>query len=85
MVTWTIGFLLYTNSVIFDYLFAVANCLQGVIIFIDRCVMNISIRNATMESLKRIINYMVCILKYLTQLILNILITFKMYSTFADE
>lgn len=69
MVTWTIGFLLYTNSVIFDYLFAVANCLQGVIIFIDRCVMNTSIRNATMESLKRVINYMVCILRYLTQLL----------------
>lgn len=64
MVTWTIGFLLYTNSVIFDYLFAVANCLQGVIIFIDRCAMNKSIRNATVESLGRFINYMVCIERF---------------------
>lgn len=60
MVTWTVGFLLYTNTVVFDYIFAIANCFQGVIIFVDRCVLNASIRTATVESLKRCINYMVC-------------------------
>jgi len=50
--TWITGFLLYSESVAVAYIFTIANGLQGVVIFIDRCVLNKKIRNAAIATIK---------------------------------
>jgi len=59
MLMWTMGFLLFADTIVLDYIFAVANCLQGVIIFVDRCVLNSRIRAETIDYLKRFKIYLV--------------------------
>ncbi len=50
--TWITGFLLYSESIAMAYIFTIANGLQGVVIFIDCCVLNKKIRHAAIATIK---------------------------------
>lgn len=57
--TWITGFLLVTDLIVFAFAFTIANGLQGVVIFIDRCIINRKIRNAIAANVKRLPAYLV--------------------------
>jgi len=49
--TWITGFLLYSEYIAMAYIFTIVNGLQGVVIFIDRCIINEKIRNAAIATI----------------------------------
>jgi len=51
--TWLTGFLLYSETTALAFIFTIANGLQGVFIFVDRCLLNVKIRTALLDGLKR--------------------------------
>lgn len=61
MLMWTIGFLTYGNTpnIILDYIFEIVKCLQGLLIYIDRVVLNVRIRAAVTDRCKRLKTYIV--------------------------
>ena len=58
-VTWMTGFLFFSESIVFAFVFTIANGLQGVVIFIDRCLLNRKIRTSVTANLKRFPTYLV--------------------------
>jgi len=57
--TWITGFLLLTDLLVFAFIFTIANGLQGVVILIDRCILNSKIRNAIAEHFNHFSIYLV--------------------------
>lgn len=52
--TWMTGFFMYPEMIAFAFVFIVSNGLQGVSIFITRCLLNQRIRTALKDSSQRL-------------------------------
>ncbi len=52
--TWMTGFFMYPEMIAFAFVFTVSNGLQGVSIFITRCLLNQRIRTALKDSSQRL-------------------------------
>lgn len=52
-ISWLSGFLLYTETLVFAYIFTITNGLQGVTIMLFRCILNDEVRNAIKERWRR--------------------------------
>jgi len=61
-ITWVFGFLLFSDLIVFAFIFTIANGLQGVVIFIERCILNKKIRNEIIANLKRFPTYPVLLI-----------------------
>lgn len=51
--SWLLGFLMYAETIVFAYMFTIVNGLQGVAIFLFRCLLNDEVRTNLFDRWKR--------------------------------